>query len=225
MNRTLFVAVAVLVAAPLPLHAQLPTNASQRIEAAKARAAQAKVPVELIESKIAEGRAKGASEDRIAAAVERRAAALTRAQEAMSRSGRNLSRAELAAGADAAEAGVDAKALRTALESAPEGKGAVALAVLGELHSQGMPVDRALAAVTDAMKRGGDALANLPAQAAARERRGPPAGVGGQGGGRPSGVAASGAPKGPPAGVPAAGRPGAGGRPTGTPGGRPGGRP
>lgn len=232
MTRTIFAALALLAAAPLSLHAQLPESASERIEAARARAAQANIPVELIESKIAEGRAKGVAEARIAFAVERRAAALTRAQGALAHRGRNPSGDELDAGADAMEAGVDANALRSAIEGAPDGKGAVAIAVLGALVGQGIPVENALGMVKQATSGGGDALANLPAQAAAaRERRGPPAGIGraggGQGGGRPSGVGAApgGVPSGPPAGVPAGGATAGSGKPAGTPGGRPGGIP
>ena len=47
-----------------------------RINTALARARQVGIPVALLESKIAEGKAKGVSMERIAAAVERREAAL-----------------------------------------------------------------------------------------------------------------------------------------------------
>src|SRR5687767_15979527 len=50
-----------------------------RIDAALAKAKSAGIPAALLESKIAEGRAKGVSMDRIAVAVERREAALERA--------------------------------------------------------------------------------------------------------------------------------------------------
>jgi len=50
-----------------------------RINTALARARQVGIPVALLESKIAEGKAKGVSLDRVAAAVERRQAALEKA--------------------------------------------------------------------------------------------------------------------------------------------------
>jgi hypothetical protein len=225
--RTLFLAAAVLAATPL--QAQLPASAAERIEAARTRVEQAGIPVELIENRIAEGRAKGAPEERVAQAAERRAEALARAQEAMSRSGRTLSGAEIAAGGDAVEAGVDAAALRAVIEAARAGEGPVALAVLAELTRQGMPVERAVEAVTRAMAEG-RGVAHLPEQAlAARERRGPPEGAGppAGAGGPPAGVGGvpGGVPAGPPAGVPAPGQPPASGRPGGPPGGPPSGTP
>lgn len=232
IRKTIFT-VAVLALAPLSLSAQRPESAAQRIEAARARAAQAGIPVELLESRITEGRAKGVSEDRIAAAVERRAAGLARAKEAMARSTARPSASELSAGADALEAGVDGRTLRTVVETARAEDRPVALAVLGELVKQGVPVEQALERVTVALAKRGDALARLPEQAAAARARGGrpegagrPSGVGGRPGtvgGKPSGV-----PGGPPAGVPGAGqRPGGapGGKPAGTPGGKPGGTP
>lgn len=216
----------VLALAPLSLVAQGTGSAAQRIEAARARAAQAGIPVELLDNRIAEGRAKGASEERIAQVVERRAAGLTRAQAALARSGSRPSGAELSAGADAMDAGVDGEALRAVASAARAEDRPVALAVLGELVRQGVPVEDALARVTAALQKRGDALASLPQQAAAaRERRGRPEGVGAPGGvgGRPAGV--GGGRGGPPAGVPAAGEKPGGGKPAGTPGGKPGGKP
>ncbi len=229
MNRNTVVALAALALAPLSLSAQRPESATQRIEAAKARAAQAGIPAELLQQRITEGRAKGVSEERIAAAVERRAAGLARAQEALARRDSRPTGAELSAGADAIEAGVDGQAIRAVAAAARAEQRPVALAVLGELVKQGVPVQDALDRVTAAMAQRGDALARLPEQAAAaRERRGPPAGAGRPAGvgGRPAGAGAG--QGGPPASVPGAGqRPGAGapaGPPAGTPG-RPGGRP
>jgi len=230
MNRNTLLAAALLALAPALLEGQRPDHATERIQAAHDRVAQAGIPVELLTIKISEGRAKGVSEDRIAAAAERRAAGLLRSQEALAGSNRRIGGAEIGAGADAIEAGVDANALRSVIQQARDENGAVALAVLGELVRQGMPVQNALDRVTEALQRGDDALAHLPQQAAdARARRGPPEGAGpAAGGGRPSGVgnAPAGTPGGRPAGVPTPGtRPG-GGPPENTPaGGRPGGRP
>jgi len=228
MTRHIVVAVAVLGLMPGMLQAQRSDNAAQRIQAAQARVAQAGIPAELLATKVSEGRAKGVSEERIAAVAERRAAGLIRAQEAMAGAGRRIGGAELAAGADAIEAGVDGNALRSVIQQARDENTAVALAVLGELVRQGMPVQQAHDRVTAALQRGGGDLTSLPQQAIdARERRGSPEGTGRPAGaGRPSGVgnAPAGTP-GRPAGVPAAGtRPG-GGPPAGTPGGRPGAKP
>jgi len=54
----------------------------ERINAALARAQQVGIPVALLESKIAEGKAKGVSLERIAAAIERRQTTLERASQA-----------------------------------------------------------------------------------------------------------------------------------------------
>jgi hypothetical protein len=229
MIRHTVVAVALLSLAPGMLQAQRSDEAAQRIQAAQTRVAQAGVPAELLATKIAEGRAKGISEERIAAVAERRAMGLIRAQEALAGSGKRVGGTELAAGADAIEAGVDGSLLRSVIQQARDEDGAVALAVLGELVKQGVPAQQAHDRVAAALQRGGDALANLPQQAIdARARRGAPEGAGRPAGaGRPDGVgnAPAGTRGGKPAGVPGAGsRPG-GGPPAGTPGGRPGGRP
>jgi hypothetical protein len=214
-------AFAFLVLAPVTADAQRAGTPAQRIEDAKARAAQAGIPTELLDARIAEGRAKGVAEDRIAQAVERRANGLAQAQDAMSRQGRRATTAELSAGADAIEAGVDGSSLRIVIQAARDEERPVALAVLGELVRQGLPVGEALNRVTLALQKRGDALANLPHQAAA-ERGGRPAGAGPPAGvgGRPDGASVPrGGAGGPPVGVPAAGQ-----RP-GQPGGPPAGRP
>jgi len=190
-----------------------------RINTALARARQVGIPVALLESKIAEGKAKGVSLERIADAVARREAALERASEALR--GQPEAASSLSVGADAVEAGVSEAALKAVADNAPRDRRNVAIAVLTELVEQGHASATALERVTEALKRGPDALANLPAQAAAARAGG--AGAASGRGGR------SGAEAGPPASVPApgsapqAGRPGGPptttGRPT-TPGGR-----
>ncbi len=189
-----------------------------RINTALARARQVGIPVALLESKIAEGKAKGVSLERIADAVARREAALEKASEALR--GQPEAATSLSVGADAVEAGVSEAALKAIADNAPRDRRNVAIAVLTELVEQGHTPAAALERVTEALKRGPDALANLPAQAAAA--RGGAAATGARGG-------RSGAEAGPPASVPApgsspqAGRPGgpptSTGRPT-TPGGR-----
>jgi hypothetical protein len=189
-----------------------------RINTALARARQVGIPVALLESKIAEGKAKGVSLERIADAVARREAALERASGALR--GKPEAASSLSVGADALEAGVSDVALKAIADNAPRDRRNVAIAVLTELVEQGHASATALERVTEALKRGPDALANLPAQAAAA--RGGAAATGARGG-------RSGAEAGPPPSVPApggspqAGRPG--GPPTGTgrptnPGGR-----
>lgn len=231
MIRYLVFALALFAAGPHALAAQegQTTAAAQRVEAAKARAEQAGIPLDLLENRITEGRAKGVSEERIADAIERRGAGLARAREAMVSAGIQPTSADLSVGADAIESGVDASALRVVIQAARAEDRPVALAVLSELVRQGMPVREARDRVTQALERRGERLVDLPRRAAAERA----AGVRGEtgrptnpGGGRPTG--AGGAPTGgPPAGVPSArpngaGRPdgGQGGRPTDTPGNR-----
>ncbi|CAN5701667.1 hypothetical protein BH23GEM6_BH23GEM6_18880 [soil metagenome] len=189
-----------------PLAAQRAATPEERIAAARERVAQSGIPVALLETRVAEGRAKGVAVERIALAVERRAAGLVQANEALVRRGVRTTHAELSAGADAVEAGVDGASLRAVIQAARAEDGAVALAVLGELARQGLPVAEARGRVTEALRRGGGAaLTNLPQQAAAERGGRPPAGnVRPPGGGRPDGVGRGST--GPPAGVPAAGR-------------------
>jgi hypothetical protein len=217
------------LAIPSLAFAQGQGDPEARIAQAMQRAAAAGVPVEVIQAKVTEGRAKGVAMERIAQAAERRAEAAIRAQEAMTRRGARVDAADLSVGADAIEGGVSAVVLATLAETAQGGRRAVAIAVLTELVAQGMASEEALERVQAAMARGAEALANLPAQAAeARERRGAPASRPGADGRpaqpgppaeRPGGRPAQ---PGPPAGVPG---PGAGGERPGPPPGTPGGRP
>jgi hypothetical protein len=217
MNRYLLTMLLALV----PVAATAQQDPAERVRTATQQAAAQGIPVVLLENRVAEGRAKGVPMERIAAAVERRAASLVRAQELMRRDARDLTAADLAAGADAMEAGIGDDALRVVMRHARAEDRPVAIAVLTYLHrEQGVPVDRALELVRAAMARGPEALRNLPAQAAAGQNRGggPPEGVGN----RPP-HAGQGRPGGPPAAIPAPGeRPGAGrpatpGRPDGKP--------
>lgn len=180
----------------------------ERINTALARARQVGIPVALLESKIAEGKAKGVSLERIAAAIERRETALERARQALG--GEAEAAASLGVGADAIESGVSETVLRAVAENAPRERRSVAIAVLTELVNQGHAPEAALERVREALKRGPDALANLPAEAAGRRGGGPPdrqrpGNAGGRAGGEP----------GPPAGVPAPGKPPQAGRPKG----------
>jgi hypothetical protein len=214
MNRLLTFVVLTLVL-PASLVGQTP---QERIEAARNRVTQQGLPVGPLDDRINEGRAKGVPLDRIADAVERRAAALEGAGAALRSSGAATPTAELAAGADAIEAGIPLEALRAVVADARFEDRPVAIAVLTYLHrEQGLPVETALERVRQAMARGPDALRDLPAQAAAgRGRQSPPA--------RPDPLRRP--ESGPPANVPGPGqRPGAGrpdrGGPSASPPGRP----
>ena len=200
------VAMALSGAARVNAQAQPP---QERINAALARAQQAGIPVALLESKIAEGKAKGVSLERIAVAIERRQGALERASQAL-RGGVDAA-STLAVGADAIEAGVSEAVLRAVGEDAPRDRRSVAIAALTELVHRGNTPEAALVRVRDALRRGPDALSNLPAEAAAGRRGGGPSD--GQKSGNAGGRA--GAEPGPPAAVPAPGKPPQAGRPQG----------
>jgi hypothetical protein len=146
--------------------AAMAQTAQDRIDAASAHAREAGIPVTLLESKVAEGKAKGIPMDRIAAAVERREAALEKASQAL-RGRPDIGAADLSVGADAIETGVSAAVLKAIADSAPRDRRVVAIAALTELVREGNVPEAALDRVKDALKRGPDALANLPAQAAA----------------------------------------------------------
>jgi len=166
MNRIVVVLMVALALCPLPVAGQ--QNAAARIETAKRDAAAAGIPVALLESRVAEGRAKGVPMERIAAAVERRASSLIQARQALTPAVRNLTEADLSAGADAVEAGIEGGALREVIASAQAEDRPVALAVLTYLHrEQGMPVGEAVGHVKQALKSGPEALRTLPSQAAA----------------------------------------------------------
>jgi hypothetical protein len=200
-------AVVVLTGAGSAL-AQAPED---RIAAAVTRAGQVGIPVQLLESKIAEGKAKGVPMDRIAAAVERRLEALERARDAMAGQQEPPGRAALAVGADAIETGVSETVLATIARTAPEERRAVAIAALTHLVQLGHVPEVALDRVREALQRSPEALLNLAA--GAEGRRGPPPGVG-----RPDGAGEAGpGTVGPPAGVPAPGKPPQAGRPGGPP--------
>ncbi len=215
MRKRIVPALALFALLPVALQAQ---SAEDRIEAAKVRAQSAGIPVALLDSKIDEGKAKGVPMDRIAVAIERRAAALVQAHSAMAVDGQALSEADLAAGADALGSGVSEAVLATISDVAPQERRAVAITALTELVAMEVAPEEALERVIEALERGPDALASLPGQASeARDRRGPPAGVGPAGGipvGVPAAVPAPGQ-------APGAANPAGPGRPDGV--GRPGG--
>ncbi|HSU17833.1 MAG TPA: hypothetical protein VLK66_27240 [Longimicrobium sp.] len=177
MRRLILTAALLLV----PLSWAGAQTPAQRIQAARQHAAQAGIPVALLDSKVAEGHAKGVPDDRIAMAVERRLTSLQRARGAMGgqQPAPALTAADLSVGADAVEAGVDAGVLgRLARQAAPDRR-AVAIAVLTELVREGVASEQALQRVTAALARGPEALRRLPGDTRgnsgnAAARRGPP---------------------------------------------------
>ena len=195
--------------------AAMAQTAQERIDAATAHAREAGIPVTLLESKVAEGKAKGIPMDRIAAAVERREAAVEKASQAL-RGRPDVGAADLSVGADAIETGVSAAVLKAIADSAPRDRRVVAIAALTELVREGQVPEAALDRVKDALKRGPDALANLPAEAAGGQGQGQ-----GHSGDQPNGQGSNGQGRGgahgPPTSVPA---PGTSTEPT-KPGGKP----
>jgi hypothetical protein len=197
IERAMGVALTVLTVAPALLAGQA---AEQRIEGALERALEAGIPVALLESKVAEGRAKGIPLDRIAQAVEQRLSALTRVHSAFGER-TQLDPQELGVAGDALQAGVDEVVLSRISETAPRDRRAVAIATLAHLVQLGMASETALERVTEAMERGNEALLNLPAQAQGQGwARGRAEGAPGRG------QAGEGGRGGPPTSVPAGGR-------------------
>ncbi|HET9440483.1 MAG TPA: hypothetical protein VFO52_09940 [Longimicrobiales bacterium] len=178
----IYTVLAVAAFAPATLRAQdaNATSATQvrattpqaRIDAAMQTAARVDVPVALLESKIAEGKAKNVPLDRIAVAVEHRLEALVRASETMKRADvESATAGELAVAADALEAGVSQNALVKVSSSAPAERRAVAIATLTGLVQLGHASEQALARVS-AVVRSNAALANLHAEVASQLRLG-----------------------------------------------------
>jgi len=210
--RSAFIGVALLTVF-VRADAAMAQTAQERIDAATAHAREAGIPVTLLESKVAEGKAKGIPMDRIAAAVERREVAIEKASQAL-RGRPDVGAADLSVGADAIETGVSAAVLKAIAETAPRDRRVVAIAALTELVREGNVPEAALDRVKDALKRGPDALANLPAEAAGGQGQG-------HGGDQPNAQGSNGQGRGgahgPPSSVPA---PGASTEPT-KPGGKP----
>ncbi|MBW3655971.1 MAG: hypothetical protein KY444_07675, partial [Gemmatimonadetes bacterium] len=153
MKTQRWILVLLLALAGVPAAAQA-QPAEQRIEAARRQAQTAGIPVSLLESKVAEGRAKGVPMDRIAAVVERRLASLSSAREAMAAAPRAapVTAADLSVGADALEAGVQPGVLGQLAVAAPADHRAMAIAALTQLVSQGESSERALARVQAALR-------------------------------------------------------------------------
>jgi len=125
----------------------LPPDVFAQVDQVAARAAQSGVPAEPIWDKALEGAAKRVPPARIAPAVSEYATRLAAAQGAL---GAGLPADALVAAADALRRGVPATALGQLGEARPR---AMALVVLADLVETGVPVDRALEVVREAIAR------------------------------------------------------------------------
>lgn len=220
MPRHLAMVATLLFLTPVLLWAQDPQEPrapQERIDAAFERVEGAGVPTSLLESKVAEGRAKGIPMDRIAQAVENRAEALERAREVMARGAPDVDAPQIAVGADALGAGVSEAVLEEIATSAPRERRSVAVAALTHLVAHDVAPEDALQQVQAALDREIPGLGHLPGVA------GPPSGLVLPGmGGPPAGIPGPGQ-VGPPSGVPSPGQ--GGGPPDDPPRGPPGGGP
>lgn len=185
--RTATLLVMALTLAPMGAAAQQEGESPDaRVQAVMDAAAKAQIPLDLLQSKVDEGRAKGVSMDRIATALEARLKGLTQAQEVLANGGVAApSEGDLAVTADALEAGVSEAALLQIQGTAPGERRMVATAVLAALVQLGHVPEDALSRVQAAMERGPNGLANLRAETAAElHRRGirPPGSPGAPGG-------------------------------------------
>ena len=206
MIRKLTWAGALVLVCALPLTAQ--EAGTDATADAFERAQAAGIPLTLLESKMAEGRAKGVPMDVIEQAVQRRTDALIAAAATFEQAGaEDVGAADLSVAADAMENGVSATVLQTIAETAPTERRAVAIAALTYLVAEGTVPEDALARVQDALARGPGALSNLSGgipDGVLPDAAGVPADVGDAGtGGVPDGVPAGNAGSGgPPDGVP-----------------------
>jgi hypothetical protein len=151
-----------LVLMPAGVMAQ---TAEERIDAAFVQAEEAGIPVSLLESKIAEGHAKGIPMDQIAMATEQRLKGLARARDAMARGADDLDAAQVSVATDALGNGVSEAVLEEIANTTPRERRTVALAALAHLVEEGIAPAEALARVNDALERNVDALARQPAVA------------------------------------------------------------
>lgn len=150
-----------------------------RVQASLSAAAEAGIPVSLLERKVAEGKAKGIPMERIALAVQTRLQALIRAQNVLEDADlESTTEGELSVAADAVQAGVSETALRAISERAPGDRRAVAMAVLADLVALGHASDQALMQVRAALEHGPEALVNLQARTGAELRARGARGVG-----------------------------------------------
>ncbi|CAN5884487.1 hypothetical protein BH23GEM9_BH23GEM9_00130 [soil metagenome] len=170
MNKTIWIAAAVALSLPFAAEAQqqaTDVGGGARIDAALTAAVEAGIPVELLHSKVSEGRAKGIPLERIAVAVETRLDALVTARTVMERARlQSTTAGDLSIAADAVQMGVSESALVEITRQAPHERRALAVAVLANLVALGHGSEHALTQVSAALNRGAGALVNLQARTA-----------------------------------------------------------
>src|SRR5262245_66409171 len=108
------------------------------------RSQQVGIPLSLLQSKIAEGRAKGVAMDRIATAVERRLRNLEQAKVVMARVANDVDAAQLSVGADAIGRGSSDAVLEKITASAGRDRRAVAVGVVTQVVLPGLPAEAGL---------------------------------------------------------------------------------
>jgi len=150
-----------------------------RLEAMFHVARERRLPTGPMEDRIAEGRAKGASEAQIIAATRQVEAQLDASQEALIRAGREQpSDAEVTRGAQIMARGATSAQLEALARQQPsERRLLVAFQVLTDLAARGVPVDRALAVLGAKLDGSTSAQTNRPAAAGGSES--PAAGIAG----------------------------------------------
>lgn len=126
------------------LQGRLPDPTREAVDALLDSARAVGLPTEPLVDRALEGASKGASGDRIVAAVGRLAAELETARTAL---GDHAAAEELTAGASALRAGAEPDALVRLRRSRPGQSLTVAASVLADLVAVGVPVDTAVSAV------------------------------------------------------------------------------
>ncbi|MDH3272023.1 MAG: hypothetical protein OEN56_11855 [Gemmatimonadota bacterium] len=126
----------------------LPPDVYERLVALGAEMEEIGVPAEPLFNKALEGAAKRVPTDRLLPAVQEHAGRLREARAAL---GPNAGVPLLVAGADALRRGVPSDALRSLPQDRP--RSPVAVLVLAELLESGVPTDRALQTVREALQR------------------------------------------------------------------------
>lgn len=155
------------------LQERLGEEATERMREIVQRAEQRGVPSGPLLDKALEGAAKGVPAERVTAALSAYAGRLGRGAELL---GSEASSSEVVAAADALSRGVSGEAVREVARAAPSGGRAIPLVVLGDLAEAGVPVERAVGVVREALERGhaGEALLEVPARVRRMVRQGVP---------------------------------------------------
>ncbi len=180
--------------AEIHVPAEFSAEGKARLEAMYARAREKDVPREPMARRVAEGRAKGASEATVVASAEKVMANLEASQSAMIAAGRKRpERQEMESAAHAMDRGVTAVQIETMARKAPGDRSlVVAFDVLTQLAARGTPVTNALAQVEGKLEaRATDASLTSLISIGAGTRAGGPTNAGAAGSGMAGGGAAA----------------------------------